>query len=84
MRMYAEGMQGYNLQEELYQYYILRNDQKKHRPMRIRIDEAKVRYNRFKDLKLYPKGIPYIFKPIIAGLIPAGLFSIIQNRQYMD
>lgn len=56
MRMYAEGMHGYNLQKELYQYYILRNDQKKHRPMKIRIDEAKVRYNRFKDLKLYPMG----------------------------
>lgn len=28
MRMYSKGLYGYNIQEELYQYYILRNDQK--------------------------------------------------------
>lgn len=82
MRMYAKGLYGYNIQEELYQYYILRNDQTKHRPMKIRIDEAKVRYDGFNKLKLYPRGIPYVVKPIVAGLMPAGLFSKIQNKQY--
>lgn len=52
--------------------------------MKIRIDEAKARYNGFKELKLYPKGIPYVVKPIVAGLIPAGFFSKIQNKQYKE
>lgn len=84
MRLYAKRLFGYNIQEELYQYYILRNDQKKHRSMKIRIDEAKVRFNGYRQLKLYPVGIFFVFKPIIAGIIPNYLFVKLQHRQYKD
>ena len=82
MRMYASGLKGANLQRPLYEYYMVHNDKKMHRPMKYRVDEAKVRYIGFKNMGILKSGLPYIVKPIIAGLIPAGLFSKIQNRQY--
>ena len=83
MRMYASGMKGYNLQEELYQYYFKKNNPKKHRKMKYRIDEAKVRYQGFKKMGIIRNGLLYIVKPIIAGLIPAKMFSRFQNKQYL-
>lgn len=82
MRMYAKGYKGANLQDELYQYYMVYNDPKMHRPMKYRIDEAKVRYIGFKNMGILKGGLPYIVKPIIAGLIPAKVFSKVQNKQY--
>lgn len=82
MRMYSVGMKGYNIQEKLYKYRIENNPNKTYRPMRYRIDEAKVRLLGFKNMGILPKGIPYILKPIILGLIPAKLFSEIRKTQY--
>jgi glycosyltransferase EpsE len=82
MRIYAKGYLGANLKDELYRYYMTHNDKKKHRPMKYRIDEAKVRYVGFKNMGILKGGLPYIVKPIIAGLIPARMFSKFQNRQY--
>lgn len=81
MRMYAKGYFGENLQEKLY-YYRIVNDNKKYRPMKYRIDEAIIRYKGFKMLSLYPKGLMYIFKPIIIGVIPQKLFKLIRKKQY--
>lgn len=82
MRMYSLGMKGYNIQEELYKYKVT-NGNKKYRPMRYRIDEAKVRYIGYKKLGILFKGIPYIVKPIIIGLIPQFIFKKITQRQYI-
>lgn len=49
MRMYAAGYRGYNIQEKLYRYRIINGD-KKYRPMRDRVNEAKVRYEGYKAL----------------------------------
>ena len=81
MRMYAAGYSGINLTEKLYNYRII-NDHKKHRPMKYRIDEAVVRAKGYRILKLYPKGIVYICKPIIIGLIPQSVFKRIRKKQY--
>ena len=59
MRMYSKGMKGYNIQEILYEYKI-KNDSNKYRPMKYRLDEAKVRYMGYKSMKMIPNGIPYI------------------------
>lgn len=81
MRMYAKGYIGYNIQKNLYKYRIV-NGLKKYRPFKYRIDEAIVRWKGYKALGLFPKGIPFIIKPIFIGLIPQRFFKIIRNRVY--
>lgn len=82
MRMYTAGMKGYNIQEKLYKYKIIRDSDKKHRPMKYRIDEAVVRYKGFKAMGILWRGIPYIIKPIIIGLIPQTIFKKIKKKTY--
>lgn len=82
MRMYAIGMKGYNIQEKLYKYKVQRDLKKKYRSMRDRINEAKVRYRGFKEMGILGKGIPYIAKPIILGLISTKLFNKITEKKY--
>lgn len=84
MRMYALGLKGYNIQENLYEYKVEITAGKKYRPMKFRIDEAIVRYKGFKEMGILFKGIPYIFKPIVIGLIPASLFACIKKRMYKN
>ena len=84
MRMYAEGMKGYNIQEKLYKYKVQRNLEKKYRSMKDRINEAKVRYKGFKAMGILIKGIPYVIKPIIIGLIPTKLFNKITEKKYIS
>lgn len=81
VRMYAAGMRGYNLQEPLY-FYREDRDAYKKRKYKYRVDEAILRYKSFKTLGLMPKGILYIIKPLIVGLIPAKL--IMQYRMKKD
>lgn len=80
MRMYAIGLKGYNIQENLYNYKVLINKNKKYRPMNDRIDEAIVRFRGFKAMKNLIIGIPFIIKPILIGLIPSNLFAIVQKN----
>ncbi|QNQ83111.1 glycosyltransferase [Lactobacillus sp. PV037] len=82
LRLYAGGYKGYNIQDNLYKYYIDRNPYKKYRPMKDRINEAKLRYKGFKSLGYGFKGLPYIVKPILIGLIPNKIFRKIRERQY--
>lgn len=82
MRMYGMGMRGYNIQEELYQYKMDNSPIKKHRPMKYRIDEAIVRYKGYKQLGMLIRGIPYILKPIVIGLIPNVVFRRIEKNRY--
>ena len=72
MRMYSAGLKGYNLQDELYHYYM-NNDTYKKQIMKYRIDEMIVRYEGFKSLGLLPKGFPYVIKPIISYFIPVSI-----------
>ncbi|MCP9317787.1 glycosyltransferase [Lactobacillus helveticus] len=83
-RLYAKGYKGYNIQEILFNYRIdIENEKhKKYRPMKDRINEAKVRYGGFKALHLGYRSIPYVIKPIIIGLIPAPIFYEIRKKQY--
>lgn len=79
MRMYARGMKGYNIQKPLLRYYINPVAMKK-RKYKYRIDEMIVRYKGFKALNLFPRGIIYIFKPLIVGLIPNSILFDIRNK----
>lgn len=81
MRMYAKGYIGYNIQKNLYKYRIV-NDKKKYRPFKYRIDESIVRWKGYKLLGLFPKGIPFVIKPIVIGLIPQRVFKVVRNNVY--
>lgn len=82
MRLYAKGYRGYNIQEKLYYYRIDRNEKSKHRSMKYRIDEMVVRFKGYKSMGILLRGFPYVFKPIIVGLIPHKLFHRIQHSRY--
>lgn len=79
MRLYANGYKGYNLQENLYQYFISIGN-KKYRPMKDRISEARTRWKGFKLLQLFPVALPYVIKPILIGLIPQFIFKRIRRN----
>jgi glycosyltransferase EpsE len=68
MRMYALGMEGANLQNNLYDYREDRENMDK-RKYRYRLDEVVVRYRGFRSLGLLPAGLPYVIKPLLVGLL---------------
>ena len=82
MRLYAAGKKGYNIQELLYEYRMDNNPREKHRPMKYRIDEAIVRYKGYEAMGNLIKGIPYVFKPIVVGLIPQKFLCRIKKKRY--
>lgn len=82
MRMYSKGYKGYNIQEKLYKYRIV-NDNAKYRPMKYRIDEAVVRWKGYSSMQIIlPRGIIYVAKPILIGLIPQKVFKSIRKKRY--
>lgn len=81
MRLYAAGYIGANIQEIL--YYFLENEQTQaRRKFKYRIDETKIRAEGFKKLKIFPKCIPYIIKPLIVGIIPRFILKMIKKNKY--
>lgn len=69
MRMYVKGFRCFVLPERLY-IYAENSDAWKRRKYRYRFSEFKMRWHNFKELGLMPKGIPYVIKPMIVGLLP--------------
>lgn len=78
MRMFSKGIRMYTIQEKLYRFRENKESQKR-RKFKYRINEMKVRVYGFKLLKLYPKAIIYVFKPIIVGLIPYGILKKLKS-----
>ena len=70
MRLYEAGCRGYNIQIPLLRYTVNVKGMKQKSLYRYRVDEAKVRYKGFLRLGLLPKGLPYVVRPLIVGLIP--------------
>lgn len=80
MRLHTRGYRGYNIQENLFMY---REDQKAYQKRKIpfRWNEMKIRYRGFKRLGiLNAKTLPYVFRPIVGGIVPAGLVSYMLKR----
>lgn len=69
MRMFANNIKMYTIQEKLYFY---REDQEcyRKRKYRYRFCEFVVRLKGFGMLKLYPRAIIYVIKPLAVGFIP--------------
>lgn len=81
LRLYAAGMYGANLDEVL--YYIRRDrKQYKRRKYRYRFHEAYVKYKGFQKLNLMPKGIFYVAKPLLVGILPSSVVKVLQQRYY--
>lgn len=80
MRLYAEGLCGYNIQQPLVYYYRGKNSFPKCK-YEYRVDEAKIRYQNFKKMNFLPNHFLYVLKPLIVGLIPISLLEKIKGKK---
>lgn len=80
MRLHGKGYQGYNLQEELFQYREDINTYK-HRKYIYQIEEVGIRWQGFRQLGITgPSAMLYVIKPLIVGLIPYGFLVNLKRR----
>jgi glycosyltransferase involved in cell wall biosynthesis len=83
MRLYAQGLKGFNIDKVL---YYIREDQNtfKRRKYRYRLNECYVKWNGFSKLRLMPKGIIYALKPLLVGLTPNQILSLLKRKYYKN
>lgn len=81
IKLYAAGYRCCNLREPLYR---MRNDQNalNRRKYRYRVNSTYVRLKGCRMLKLGWKSHLQAFKPMVIGLVPAGLRKLIRRQQY--
>lgn len=83
LRIYEKGFCGLNIENVL--YYIRRDPaQYKRRKYRFRFNEVSMKYHACRKLGYWPRGIGYVIKPLIVGLIPISLLKKIQKKYYGD
>lgn len=82
MRMYSFNYKGYNIPENLLLYRESVITYKK-RMYKYRLDEAKVRYEGFKRLGLFPLGYLYVLKPLVVGLVPQMILKSVRNYKFI-
>lgn len=80
LRLYAAGYQGANLQEILFDYTVPASGQSSRR-MRHRWNETVTRWRRFRELKVLPRALPYVVKPLLVGLIPTGILERLRKQR---
>lgn len=69
MRLYSEGLRGYNMQEELFLYREAPHSSRR-RGYYYQIEEAGIRFRGFKELGiLTPGNFIYVIKPMLTGFI---------------
>lgn len=69
LRLYAAGLRGANLQEDLLEYTIPLTA-KGSRRFSHRLNEAVTRWRRFGQLGHLPRALPWVVKPLAVGLVP--------------
>lgn len=74
LRMYSKGYLGFNMQEFLLNYYEGSQNLKK-RKYRYRLCETYVRLLGFKKNKILLRGLPFVIKPLIVGLLPRNIYK---------
>lgn len=74
LRLYQAGYQGANLPDVCFTYHIP-SAGTSNRTLSMRYNEVRVRWRHFRTLKLLPKGLPYVFKPLAVGLLPTRVLS---------
>lgn len=81
MTMYAAGARGLNLQKRLYAF----NENGAavgRRRYSDKLREVRVKAAGFRRLGLYPRGVIYLAKPLVVGLIPQRLLAGIKDRVF--
>lgn len=81
MRLHAAGARGYNLQEYLLSYREELGSFRR-RKYRYALTEARVRWRGFRRLGLLPRGLPFVVKPLLVGLIPRGAYNRIRKAVF--
>lgn len=80
VRLYASGYKAISFQYPLYQIRENR-DSYKRRSYKYRFAECFIRYKSYKQLGLFPQGIPYLLKPLIVGLIPQNILKKLRKEK---
>lgn len=84
MRLYQQGLRGYNLQEELFLYRQSAESYRK-RTMRTRWNEMRVRAKYFPQLDLpVSKQILYTLRPVVTGVIPYRMIAWYKKRRLRE
>ena len=84
MRLYCNGMYGYNIQQSLFCYREDRDWYDK-RTLRQRVAEMKIRYRGFHAMGILRwNTLIYVVKPIGMLVIPKGIRKRIRNRKIKD
>lgn len=73
-KLYKKGYKGYNIKETLYK---VRDDKDAYarRTWKNRLNEVRVKKLGFKMLNIPIKYYPYIYRPILVGLLPKGIYD---------
>lgn len=78
MRAYIRGFKGYNLENVLLHYYEPR-DRYKRQSIKNRLAETYMKLINFYKLGLFPIGIIIAIKPLLLGLVPKKILTIIHR-----
>jgi glycosyltransferase EpsE len=81
MRLYAAGSRGYNFQDYLLDYREELGGYRR-RKFRYALTEARVRARGFRRLGLLPLGLPFVFKPILVGLVPKRAYTLARKTLF--
>lgn len=81
MRMCSKGVKIGVVQDTLLNYRDDRANTKRRKKYKYRINEARIRYRGFKSLGLLPRGILFVFKPLLLGLLPISVMTLIKKRK---
>lgn len=81
MRMYASGVKMDVIQEILFDYRDDRDNTKRRKKYKYRINEFLIRFENFKKLGLFPIGIFYSIKPLMVGLIPTKVIMVVKRKK---
>lgn len=84
MRLYQQGINGYNLQQELL-YYRQGLDAYKKRTMKNRLREAQIRMVNFPRMRLpFIKCVTYTLRPVASGFIPYPIIAWYKKRRIKE
>ncbi|MGN0224260.1 MAG: glycosyltransferase family 2 protein [Muribaculaceae bacterium] len=79
VKMYAAGYRGYNIDEPLYQMRDDRNATRRKR-FKYRLNEAYVKVEAIRLLKLPIWSYVYCLRPILVGLLPTSVFNYLHRK----
>lgn len=80
-KLFLHGFRGFNLSESLYRCRDDRNAQCR-RKFRYRMNESYVKWLIFRNLKLPVRFFFHIFRPVLVGLLPSRVYSVLHKAKF--